>query len=109
MWREEPAKAWSPPPPRPQRDYTLRELRRYDGKHHTAGGSGSGGCGVPPSQLRAHARSHAHIRRPTILVALDGVVYDVTERGAEFYGEGAPYEVFAGRDATRAKTVLCPP
>lgn len=34
-----------------------------------------------------------------ILLALNGTVYNVTT-GKEFYGPGAPYSVFAGKDAT---------
>ncbi|KAF7379167.1 hypothetical protein HZH68_017012 [Vespula germanica] len=58
--------------PKLHRDFTVEELKKYDG-------NGSDG---------------------RILVALNGSVYDVT-RGATFYGPGAPYAVFAGRDASR--------
>ncbi|KAI0211413.1 Membrane-associated progesterone receptor component 1 [Lamellibrachia satsuma] len=57
--------------PPPERVYTLEELKRYDG---------NGG-------------------EETILVGLNGKVYDVTA-GKNFYGTGGPYAVFAGRDAT---------
>ncbi|XP_047370393.1 membrane-associated progesterone receptor component 1-like [Vespa velutina] len=58
--------------PKLHRDFTIEELKKYDG-------NGTDG---------------------RILVALNGSVYDVT-RGATFYGPGAPYAVFAGRDASR--------
>ena len=37
-----------------------------------------------------------------ILLALDGIVYDMASNpsGADFYGPGKNYAVFAGRDAT---------
>ena len=34
-----------------------------------------------------------------IYLALNGHVFDVT-KGKDFYGEGGPYHMFAGRDAT---------
>lgn len=47
-----------------------------------------------------------------ILIAVNGKVFDVTNKGQEFYGKGivyyrnnyvgAPYEILAGRDASRA-------
>mmetsp|Transcript_66799 Transcript_66799/g.159842 ORF Transcript_66799/g.159842 Transcript_66799/m.159842 type:complete len:161 (-) Transcript_66799:249-731(-) len=42
-----------------------------------------------------------------ILLAIDGRVFNVW-RGRDFYGKDGPYEVFAGRDATRllAKGIL---
>jgi predicted heme/steroid binding protein len=40
-----------------------------------------------------------------ILLGMAGDVYDVTEKGRQFYGKGAPYNVFAGRDSTRALTL----
>ncbi|CAI5496704.1 unnamed protein product [Closterium sp. Naga37s-1] len=36
-----------------------------------------------------------------ILLAVRGKIYDVT-RGKHFYGPGGPYEVFAGKEASRA-------
>jgi hypothetical protein len=39
---------------------------------------------------------------PTILLGVAGFVFDVTEKGAQFYGPGAGYSLFAGRDSTRA-------
>jgi len=68
------------PPPEPalpklkRRDWTLGELKQYDGRVDTEG---------------------------RILVAVNGKVFDMT-RGKRFYGPGGPYSVFAGRDATRA-------
>ena len=32
-------------------------------------------------------------------------MYDVTEKGKQFYGPGMAYSVFAGRDGTRALTL----
>jgi predicted heme/steroid binding protein len=40
--------------------------------------------------------------RQTILVGVDGVLYDVTMNGLEFYGPDGMYGQFAGRDASRA-------
>ncbi|KAK2168688.1 hypothetical protein LSH36_15g18034, partial [Paralvinella palmiformis] len=54
--------------------FTLEELRKHDGK----GPDGK------------------------IYVALGGKVYDVTEKGSQFYGKDSPYEKMAGRDASRA-------
>lgn len=50
-------------------------------------------------ELRAYDGSRAF--KP-ILLAVAGDVFDVTDLGAHFYGVGAPYHVFAGRDSTRA-------
>ena len=64
------------PPPLPEaeeRDYSLDELRRYDGSDPT---------------------------KP-LLLAVRGHVYDVG-RGRDFYGPGGPYGMFAGKDCTRA-------
>lgn len=64
------------PPPLPEaeeRDYTLAELKRHDGSDPA---------------------------RP-LLIGIRGEVYDVT-RGRSFYGPGAPYGMFAGKDCTRA-------
>jgi len=66
------------PPPEPQlprmkkRDFTLEQMREFDGK-------------------RADGR---------LLMAVNSKVFDVT-RGKRFYGPGSPYGVFAGRDASR--------
>ena len=38
---------------------------------------------------------------PTLVLACDGVVFDVTQ-GAEFYGARGPYASLARKDATRA-------
>jgi membrane-associated progesterone receptor component len=56
-----------------ERDYTLAELASFDG---------------------------ADPERP-LLIAVRGKVYDVTP-GRAFYGPGGPYEMFAGKDCTRA-------
>jgi len=64
-----------PPPPLPplkKQDFTLQQLRAYDG-------TGEDG---------------------RVLVAVCGKVFDVT-KGKRFYGPGGPYAGFAGRDASR--------
>ncbi|OWF39615.1 membrane-associated progesterone receptor component 1-like [Mizuhopecten yessoensis] len=71
-------KSAPPPPQEPElprmkkRDFTLEQLREYDGK-------GQDG---------------------RVLVSVNTKVFDVT-RGKRFYGPGGPYAVFAGRDASR--------
>lgn len=55
-----------------KRDFTVEELRKYDG-------NGDDG---------------------RILVAVNGKVFDVT-KGKKFYGPGGPYSAFGGRDASR--------
>lgn len=64
------------PPPMKKRDFTLQQLRVFDGR------SGEGDTESP------------------ILMAVNHRVFDVT-RGKDFYGPGGPYGVFAGRDASR--------
>ncbi|CAN0412516.1 membrane-associated progesterone receptor component 2-like [Lampetra fluviatilis] len=54
-----------------RRDFTLQQLRQFDGE-----------------------------REAPILVAVNGKVFDVS-RGRRFYGKDGPYGVFAGRDASR--------
>ncbi|XP_033240086.1 membrane-associated progesterone receptor component 1 isoform X1 [Drosophila pseudoobscura] len=58
--------------PKIRRDFTVKELRQYDG-----------------NQLDGR-----------VLVAVNGNVYDVS-KGKRFYGPGGPYATFAGRDASR--------
>ncbi|XP_061386230.1 membrane-associated progesterone receptor component 1-like [Musca vetustissima] len=58
--------------PKLRRDFTVAELRQYDG-------TGPDG---------------------RVLIAVNGNVFDVT-RGKRFYGPGGPYASFAGRDASR--------
>ncbi|KAG8231540.1 hypothetical protein J437_LFUL008081 [Ladona fulva] len=58
--------------PKLRKDFTVEELRKYDG-------NGPDG---------------------RILVAVNGKVFDVT-RGKRFYGPKGPYSAFAGRDASR--------
>ncbi|GFR67695.1 membrane-associated progesterone receptor component 1-like [Elysia marginata] len=60
-------------PPLKKQDFSLEQLREYDGK-------GSDG---------------------RVLIAVNGKVFDVT-RGKRFYGPGGPYGLFAGHDASRA-------
>jgi membrane-associated progesterone receptor component len=63
----------APLPQTQERDYTLAELAGYDGSD-------------PAKPL---------------LLGIRGSVYDVT-RGRDYYGPGGPYEMFAGKDCTRA-------
>jgi membrane-associated progesterone receptor component len=63
----------APLPVAEARDYTRAELSAFDGKS--------------PDK--------------PVLLAIRGSIYDVT-RGRSFYGAGGPYEMFAGRDCTRA-------
>ncbi|GAA6005694.1 hypothetical protein JCM11491_003728 [Sporobolomyces phaffii] len=57
--------------------FTPDQLAKFDGKPATADSTGG-----------------------RILFAIRRKVYDVTS-GASFYGPGGPYEIFAGRDASR--------
>jgi membrane-associated progesterone receptor component len=71
--RQDPPKPREPDlPPMKKRDFTLEQLKEFDGQ-------------------RTDGR---------ILIAVNGKVFDVT-RGKRFYGPGGPYGVFAGRDASR--------
>ncbi|XP_052866750.1 membrane-associated progesterone receptor component 1-like [Anopheles cruzii] len=72
--RQQPTALPEPEPelPRLRRDFTVAELKKYDGTQ-------------PDGRL---------------LVAVNGTVYDVT-KGKRFYGPGARYSAFGGRDASR--------
>lgn len=71
--RQQPAAAPPAPElPRLRKDFTVAELRQFDG-------------------TQADGR---------VLVAVNGSVYDVT-KGKRFYGPGGPYAAFGGRDASR--------
>lgn len=59
--------------PKIRKDMTVSELKQYDGTQ----GDGR------------------------VLLAVNGWIFDVTERGKMFYGPGAPYAVFGGKDASR--------
>ena len=65
-------------PPEP-RNLTVADLSEFKGKQ-------------PAAPNRVH---------PSILVALKGVVYDVSYGGYDMYREGSGYHVFAGKDASR--------
>lgn len=56
-----------------KRDYTREELKQFDGRDPTK----------------------------AIMLAIKGKIFDVS-RGASFYGPGGAYNVFAGKDASRA-------
>uniref|UniRef100_A0A0A9YFT6 Membrane-associated progesterone receptor component 2 n=1 Tax=Lygus hesperus TaxID=30085 RepID=A0A0A9YFT6_LYGHE len=56
-----------------KRDFTIEELKPYDGKGEFG---------------------------PRVLVAVNGKVFDVT-KGSKYYGPGGPYSAFAGKDASR--------
>jgi len=60
------------PPPKLEKDMTIKELRKYNGKDD-----------------------------PQICIGIKGEIFNVT-RGSNFYGPNGPYNAFAGRDASRA-------
>lgn len=67
-----PVNVTPPMPPMKKRDFTLKELKEFDGT------TGEG----------------------RVLIAVNNKVFDVT-KGKRYYGPGGPYAVFAGRDASR--------
>ncbi|CAH0559874.1 unnamed protein product [Brassicogethes aeneus] len=60
------------PPKMKKQDFTVAELKKYDGNQEDG----------------------------RVLVAVNGNVYDVT-KGKKFYGPGGPYAAFGGKDASR--------
>ena len=68
----------SSPDPMTRGDLTVAELARYDGSDPS----------LP------------------VLLAAKGVVYDVT-KGTDFYGKGGAYNLFTGRDCSRALAKMC--
>lgn len=56
-----------------KKEFTMSEVASFNGKTH---------------------------KEDPILTVIDGLVYDL-QKGREFYGEGGPYNPFAGRDSTR--------
>ncbi|PFH31290.1 cytochrome b5 family heme/steroid binding domain-containing protein [Besnoitia besnoiti] len=105
----------APPKPKPcPRDFTLEELRPFDGTQTAPAGleapaaaPGEGDAGVhPPEDLdpaSASAVAAAAVGAlPPIYIALKGRVYDVTSHpdGRHFYSADGPYGIFAGKDVT---------
>ena len=72
--------------PDPPRNFSLTQLRLYDGCEH-------------------ENRPKFDLDAGKLRIAIKGLVYDVTA-GSSFYGPGGSYHMFAGRDASRALAKL---
>ncbi|XP_039255664.2 membrane-associated progesterone receptor component 1-like [Styela clava] len=61
--------------------------------------------GLPPMKKRdltvAQLSEYDGVKNERILIAVNGKVFDVTNRGKNFYGPGGAYGIFAGHDASR--------
>jgi hypothetical protein len=57
---------------------------------------------APPVMTLAELAPRTGADGGAILVGACGLVFDVTNGGRAHYGPGAPYSIFAGRDASRA-------
>eukprot|EP00735_Rhodelphis_limneticus_P000794 TRINITY_DN11322_c0_g1::TRINITY_DN11322_c0_g1_i1::g.26390::m.26390 TRINITY_DN11322_c0_g1::TRINITY_DN11322_c0_g1_i1::g.26390 ORF type:complete len:140 (-),score=8.54,sp/Q9SK39/SBP3_ARATH/48.45/4e-26,Cyt-b5/PF00173.23/6.5e-13 TRINITY_DN11322_c0_g1_i1:214-633(-) len=58
-----------------------------------------------PTMTRSELSNYTGANDGQIYIAMKGIVYDVTN-GASFYRPGGAYNVFAGKDATRAMALM---
>jgi predicted heme/steroid binding protein len=54
-----------------------------------------------PTITQSELSKHDGIHNPTIYIAFNCIVYDVTEGKNEYYGEGTAYHYLVARDATK--------